>query len=61
MKKARFALRKRHRFGVGQRLLKKTNCNSLIMKLGPNGFIVYKGDGANNVTTQAFHRYLLAL
>ena len=55
-KEARFALQEKD-IGLellSQRLLKKTNCNSLIMKLGPNGFIVYKRDGANNVTTQAF-------
>ena len=55
-KEARFALQEKD-IGLellSQRLFKKTNCNSLIMKLGPNGFIVYKRDGANNVTTQAF-------
>lgn len=55
-KEARFALQEKD-IGLellSQRLLKKTNCNSLIMKLGPNGFIVYKKEETNHVTTQAF-------
>ena len=55
-KEARFALQEKD-IGLellSQRLLKKTNCNSLIMKLGPNGFIVYKREEDDNVTTQAF-------
>ena len=55
-KEARFALQEKD-IGLellSQRLLKKTNCNSLIMKLGPNGFIVYEREEDDNVTTQAF-------
>ena len=55
-KEARFALQEKD-IGLellSQRLIKKTNCNSLIMKLGPNGFIVYKREEASNITTQAF-------